>query len=161
MMGSEKTKAPSAPVIDTAADEAKIKALEEQFVADVNAHNLDAIMSHYSNDVLVFDVVPPRQYVGADAYRKDWEGLLGEFKTYKLDISDLSVSSDGQLAWSHSIQHLGGTQVVKKKTHKIDMTVRVTDVYKKINGEWKIVHEHVSMPIDLDHGAKADLSSKP
>ena len=40
----------------------------------------------------------------------------------------------------------------------IDLTVRVTDVY--IKGHWLIVHEHVSVPVDLDTG-KPDLSSKP
>jgi ketosteroid isomerase-like protein len=59
------------------------------------------------------------------------------------------------------MQHLAGTIKAGKKTQKFDATVRVTDVYKKINGEWKIVHEHVSVPVDLDHNAKADLSSKP
>ena len=161
MHGDKAAAAPPAPMVDTTADEAKIKALTDQYVADVNAHNIDAIMSHYSNDVFVFDVVPPRQYVGVDAYRKDWEGLLNGFKTYKLDVSDLSVSSDGQMAWGHSIQHLVGTQVIKKKTVKVDLTVRVSDVYRKIGGDWKIVHEHVSVPVDLDHGARPDLQSKP
>jgi ketosteroid isomerase-like protein len=38
--------------------------------------------------------------------------------------------------------------------------VRVTDVYKKINGNWLVIHEHVSVPVDLDTG-KPDLTSKP
>jgi ketosteroid isomerase-like protein len=46
------------------------------------------------------------------------------------------------------------------KDQPIDLTVRVTDVYRKINGTWLIVHEHVSVPVDLDTG-KPDLSSKP
>jgi ketosteroid isomerase-like protein len=29
------------------------------------------------------------------------------------------------------------------------MTVRVTDGYKKVNGQWLIAHEHVSIPVDL------------
>jgi hypothetical protein len=33
-------------------------------------------------------------------------------------------------------------------------------LYKKIRGKWLIVHEHVSVPVDLDTG-KADLSFKP
>ena len=160
---SEAAKAPPppAPVVDTIADEANIKALTDQYVADVNARNIDAIMSHYASDVFVFDVVPPRQYVGADAYRKDWEGLLGQFKSLKFELSDLSVASDGQVAWGHSIQRLTGTVQMGKKAQKFDVTVRVTDVYKKIGSDWKIVQEHVSVPVDLSHGAKADLSSKP
>ncbi len=47
-----------------------------------------------------------------------------------------------------------------KQGKKLDLTVRVTDVYKKAQGRWSIVHEHVSVPVDLDSG-KPDLSSKP
>ena len=42
----------------------------------------------------------------------------------------------------------------------LDLTLRVTDVYKKMNGKWLVVHEHVSWPVDLETG-KADFSSKP
>jgi ketosteroid isomerase-like protein len=40
------------------------------------------------------------------------------------------------------------------------MTVRVTDVYRKIAGKWLIVQEHVSVPVDLATD-KGDLLSKP
>jgi hypothetical protein len=30
--------------------------------------------------------------------------------------------------------------------------VRLTDAYRKINGNWLIVHEHVLVPVDLDTG---------
>jgi ketosteroid isomerase-like protein len=38
--------------------------------------------------------------------------------------------------------------------------MRLTDVYRRINGQWLIEHEHVSVPVDLDTG-KPDLASKP
>jgi hypothetical protein len=52
---------------------ADIKALEDRFVAAFKAKDPDAIMKVYVPDqtLFVFDVVPPRQYVGAAAYRKD------------------------------------------------------------------------------------------
>jgi len=40
------------------------------------------------------------------------------------------------------------------------LTVRVTDVYRKIDGKWLIVHEHVSVPVDIKTG-QGDLQSKP
>jgi ketosteroid isomerase-like protein len=107
---------------------------------------------------VVFDVVPPRQYVGAKAYRKDWADYLGSFNgALKFEISDLSVMADGTMGFSHSIQHVSGTDT---KGQAVDLTVRVTDVYRKIKGNWLIVHEHVSVPVDLDTG-KPDLASKP
>jgi len=39
------------------------------------------------------------------------------------------------------------------------MTVRVTDVYKKIDGKWLVVHEHVSVPVDPTTN-KPDMDSK-
>jgi len=141
-------------------DQAEIKALEDRFVTAVNAKDVDAIMKVYVGDesLFVFDVIPPRQYVGAKAYRKDWEGFLGTFQgPVKLELSDLNVASGGNLAYGHSIQHISGTD---KKGEKVDVTVRVTDVYRKSKGKWLIVHEHVSVPVDLDTG-KADIASKP
>jgi uncharacterized protein (TIGR02246 family) len=141
-------------------DEAEIKALEEQFVAAVNAKDLDKIMAVYVPDdsLFVFDVIPPRQYVGAKAYRDDWKGFLDGFNgPIKFDISDVIVIARGNLAFGHSIQHQTGTG---KDGKPLDMTVRVSDDYRKIKGKWLIVQEHVSVPVDLATG-KADLSSKP
>ena len=144
----------------TSDDEAKIKTLEDSFVAAVNAKDVDAIMKVYVPDasLVVFDVVPPRQYLGADAYRKDWQDFFAHVKgPLKFEISDLGVTTDGRLGYSHSIQRVRATD---SKDQPIDLTVRVTDVYRKINGNWLIVHEHVSVPVDLDTG-KPDLASKP
>jgi uncharacterized protein (TIGR02246 family) len=139
---------------------AEIKALEDRFVAAFKAKDLDAMMKVYVPDqtLFVFDVIPPRQYVGAAAYRKDWQGFLNDFDgPITIEMTDLDVAADHNLGYGHSIQRVAGTD---KKGKKIDLTVRVTDVYKKIRGQWLIVHEHVSVPVDLDTG-KPDLSSKP
>jgi len=148
------------PVQAAAGDEAGIRALEARFAAAVSAKDVNAVMKVYLPDesLVVFDVVPPRQYVGAKAYRKDWTDFLGSFNgPLKFEISDLSVMADGTMGFSHSIQHVTGTDT---KGQPVDLTVRVTDVYRKIKGNWLVVHEHVSVPVDLDTG-KPDLSSKP
>jgi uncharacterized protein (TIGR02246 family) len=139
---------------------ADIRALEERFVAAFKAKDVDAIMKVYAPDqtLVVFDVVPPRQYVGAAAYRKDWQTFLDSFEgPITVELTDLDVGADRNLAYSHSIQRVAGTD---KQGKKLDLTVRVTDVYKKDRGRWILIHEHVSVPVDLDTG-KPDLTSKP
>ena len=139
-------------------DEAAIRALEAQFAAAVTARDVDAIMKVYAPDVFVYDVVPPRQYAGAAAYRKDWEAFMSGFKgPVKFEVSDLAVDIAGPVAWSHSIQRGSGTDPSGQPS---DTTVRVTDVYRKTPNGWRIVQEHVSVPVDLATG-KADLQSKP
>jgi ketosteroid isomerase-like protein len=57
----------------------------------------------------------------------------------------------------------GAVKVARRKRkdgNPIDVNIRVTDVLRKAKGKWLIVHEHVSVPVDLATG-KADLASKP
>jgi ketosteroid isomerase-like protein len=141
-------------------DEAKIEALVAAYTTAVNAKDLDGIMKVYVPDasLVVFDIIPPREYVGATAFRKDWENFLAAFKgTWKFEISDLHIEADGTLGYSYSIQHLSGTST---KDQPVDLTWRDTAAYRKIGGNWLIVHEHGSVPVDLNTG-KPDLASKP
>src|SRR5437868_12421357 len=78
-------------------DEAAIRALEDRFAAALNAGDVAAIMRNYVPDksLVVFDVVPPRQHLGADAYRRAWVGFFATFKgTPKIAITDLAIIVD-------------------------------------------------------------------
>jgi hypothetical protein len=56
-------------------DTAEIKALEQRLIDGMKAKDAKQIMSCYSNDVFAYDVVPPRQYVGAAAFQKPFQGF--------------------------------------------------------------------------------------
>lgn len=137
-----------------------IKALVDRYVEAVKAKDIAAIMKAYVPDetLLVFDTFLPRQYVGAAAYRKDWQDFLDSFNgPISVEVTDLEIVADQMLAYSHDIERWTGTD---KQGRKVDITARVTDVYKKIKGHWLVVHEHNSFPVDFDSG-QADLNSKP
>jgi uncharacterized protein (TIGR02246 family) len=141
-------------------DETAIRTLENRFAAAFNAGDVDAMMKNYIPDksLVVFDVVPPREHLGADAYRKAWMSFFAHFgETPKIAITDLRITVDGNLGFSHSIQQVTGTD---RQGRLIDRTVRVTDGYRKIGDHWLIVLEHISVPVDLAT-SKPDLTSKP
>lgn len=119
------------PVRADTAGEQEIRNLEANFAEAVSTKNIDDIMRVYVPDqfLFVFDVVPPRQYVGADAYRKDWQEFLGYLNgPVKFTISDLTIAADGGVGYSHSIQSYGSTD---PKGKPIDLKVRVTDIYQR------------------------------
>lgn len=142
-------------------DEQEIRALENRFAAAFRAKNVDAIMKTYAPgaELFVFDVTPPRQHVGFDDYKKDWQEFFAAFPgpIDKFEVQDLRIVTDGKLAYSHSIQPAIATA---KDGSKFNLTVRVTDCYRKINGKWLVTQEHVSVPVDLETG-RPDLASKP
>jgi ketosteroid isomerase-like protein len=140
-------------------DRAQIEALENGYNAGCNAKNVDKVMSHYARDGLfVFDVSPPPEHVGWADYKKDWEGLFaGSPGPVSNKISELSITVVGPVAYGHSVQD---TRFTAKDDKKTEVVVRVTDIYRKLGGRWRIVQEHVSVPVDLDT-LKADILSKP
>lgn len=143
----------------SSADEAQIRALEDRLIVAVAHKDTDAVMKLYVGDdqVFVFDAVPPRQYVGDAAWRKDIQGFFDIFAgPLKAEISGLSIAASGDIAYSHSIQRFTGKLA---KGGNFDTTLRLTDVYRKIGGTWLIVHEHVSVPVDFKTG-KGDFASR-
>lgn len=143
-----------------AGDEAAIRALEQRLIDGFKARDIKQMMSCYvpGDELFVFDVVTPRQFVGNAAYQKSWQGFMDMFQgPINVELSDLAVASDGRIAYSHSIQRYTGTG---KDGKPIDLTLRYTDVYRKGHGKWLIVQEHISVPIDMATG-KPDFTSKP
>ena len=148
------------PVVAHADATAEIRAAQESIAADAEARDLEGIMSNYlhSDQLYVFDVYPPRAYIGWDAFRKDWDNFLQAYKgpiIYKM--VDMDVDTDGKLGCVHVIEHVAGTD---KQGKKKELNLRVTEIYRKINGKWQIVHEHASVPVDLKTGKADILSSK-
>ena len=141
-------------------DKAAIEALEQQYVKAFNAKDVNAIMANYApgDELFVFDAVPPREYPNWEAYKKDWEALFAAYPGPIRDsMSELSITIVGSVAYAH---HVEAGHFTRKDGTGLDVVARVTDVFRKINGKWLIVQEHVSFPVDLDSG-KADLLSKP
>lgn len=86
------------------------------------------------------------------------EGLFEAYPGAALQ-HDFRAASHGRrlLAYGHNVQTGYFTD---KNGSRMDVAVRVTDVYRRIKGKWLIVHEHDSFPVDLATG-KDDLTSKP
>jgi ketosteroid isomerase-like protein len=59
------------------------------------------------------------------------------------------------MAFSHSLNRISGKRTDGEET---DVWVRATVCYFKIDGRWRIAHEHVSVPFYMDSGkASVDL----
>ena len=70
-------------------------------------------------------------------------------RTTKTEMSPPTFTADSELAFVHSLNHVKGTLA---SGHVTDMWVRWTACFRRIDGVWLIVHDHVSVPADLEHG---------
>ncbi len=58
----------------TQQDEAQIRQLIADQMQAICGKDLDRLMNHYAADAVMFDVKPPFQTKGVDAFRRMWEG---------------------------------------------------------------------------------------
>jgi ketosteroid isomerase-like protein len=53
------------------------------------------------------------------------------------------------VAFAHSLNRISGTL---KDGSRSDFWLRSTTCFRKIDGNWLIAHDHVSVPLDLEPG---------
>jgi ketosteroid isomerase-like protein len=139
-------------------DEAGVRAFLDTFQKAFVTKDVTTVMALYTPDVIAYDVVPPLQYVGGDAYGKDFAGFFKQFQgPINFEFSDVHIQTTGDLAIVESLQHLTGTQ---SSGEKIDIWFRGTSGLRKVDGKWLDFHDHISAPVDLNTG-KAVLDLKP
>jgi ketosteroid isomerase-like protein len=135
--------------MDTDDDITQLRELEATIVAAFNNKDVDTLMSVYARaeSLFVFDVVgPPGFNSGWDAYREAFTHMFAAISgPLTFTMSNLHIDVSGDVAYSRSLQRVSGVRTDGKT---FAYTVRATDVYRKIDGKWLIVQEHVSLPID-------------
>lgn len=139
-------------------NEAQIRALVDDRVKAVRERDINRAMSYIAPDVLVFDVVNPLQFSGADGLRKRAQEWFSSFDgPINFEISEPHISAGDDVAFSHTLNHVSA---VKKGGAKLDMWWRSTVCYSKIDSKWLVTHEHDSVPFDPATG-KASLDLQP
>ena len=136
-----------------ASTESEIRALFERQSEAIRTRDIERLMSVFSPDVVYFDVVPPLQYAGAAALRSRFLGWFDRWHTgIGQEIRDLRISASGEIAATHMLVRASGTL---KNGREVGYWVRATDCCQRSSRGWLITHEHVSVPVDFEHGTVA------
>src|SRR5215831_6668407 len=141
-----------------AIDEAAIRQRIDELVEAIRAADLEGLKSIYAPDIVSFDVGPPLQHIGARAKWKNWEEAFTVFqRPLDYETRGLTITLDGDVAFAHGINRLTGTL---KNGSRGGSWVRATLCFRKIDGDWLVVHDHASVPLDLESG-RALLNLEP
>ena len=120
--------------------------LVDERVRAVRERDSATLAARPAEDVITFDVLPPLNSRGSQATA---EHLQAWFDGYDgpIDYSaqDVRVSAEGDLGFCSFLYHVGGTL---KTGDGVNMWVRATLCCRRIDGRWRIVHDHESVPFD-------------
>lgn len=135
--------------------EPEIRNLLARWEEAFRAKDADAVMSVYAPGDLVvaFDIVPPLAKVGSKAYRQNYEEFFGMFTgPLRVELRDIRIVAADDVAFLHCLDRMSGTL---QGGEDFDLWLRVTSGLRKIDGEWRIIHDHVSVPTNFETGRAA------
>ena len=125
--------------------------------ASLASCDLDRIMAHYDDNVVAFDAIASLQFVGAAAYREHWAQCLQFMGEGSIVLHSVTVRASDDLAVAWFIDRCTGPN---EQGEMESGYTRGTACYQRHGDTWKIVHEHFSMPIDMESG-KAIFDAAP
>ena len=125
-------------------NEAAIRELVQSWARAVRAKDLDGILANHSTDILMFDVPPPLQSKGIEAYKKTWELFFSwSNDPVVFDIKDMNIIAGSDVAFVAALMRCAGTE---KNGERIELEFRLTIGLRRIGDQWIVLHEHHSIP---------------
>lgn len=135
----------------------QIRGAMEDWATAIRGKNADGVFRHYAPDVVIFDLAPPLRTTGGnrkslEAWFDTWRGPID------YEVTELSITVGGSLAFARSLHRIGGT---KADGETPSTWARATTCFAKIRGEWKVVHDHSSVPMYMDGSGRAAADLEP
>ena len=125
-------------------DERTIRQLLEEWTRATRDDRRDDILRNHTDDVLIFDVLPPLMYDSAAVYRASWDEWHPDAQgAMQFELRDLQVTASTDVAFAYGLLECGGTLPDGRSFRD---TVRATFCLRKVGGGWKVSHQHISKP---------------
>jgi ketosteroid isomerase-like protein len=135
-----------------------LRQLITERVAAVEAKDPTPLASRQASDIVTFDVLPPLMSRGTSAViEKTQQWFDGYATKIGYEVEQLDIRANDQLGFCSFVYHVSGTL---QSGDEVDMWVRATLCCEQFDGQWRIVHDHESVPFDPETG-QAQISLKP
>jgi ketosteroid isomerase-like protein len=123
-------------------DKSQIEELVNKWAKAIRAGDMTGVLADHTDDIIMFDVVPPLMVKGIEAYKKQWElffkyspGGEGAF-----DIVEMEITASDSVAFCYALIKVD------------DLQVRLTLGFRKVGEKWWVAHEHHSVLPEEEQG---------
>jgi ketosteroid isomerase-like protein len=138
--------------------ESQIRNWIDRRAAFVRARDAEAAAAMFAGPFVQFDVVGELASRGTRPAAERLKQWLSSFTgPIEFDPAEISITASGDVGFAHCLNHVRAERI---GGGEIDMWWRSTMCFQRIDGRWKIVHEHDSVPFDPATG-NARLDLKP
>jgi ketosteroid isomerase-like protein len=121
-----------------------IRNVIESWTAAVRRRDYGQILQNHSPDIVMFDVPPPFQSKGIEAYKKTWDLFFSwSSDPIPFEITEMNITAGSDVAFAFATMRCAEPG---PKGEQIGLDFRLTVGLRKIDGQWTIMHEHHSVP---------------
>ena len=127
-------------------DNATIRNVVESWAAAVRRKDFGGILQNHSSDIVMFDVPPPFQSNGIEAYKKTWDLFFScSSDPVVFDITTMNITAGRDVAFV--VATMRCVEPGASGEYK-GLDFRLTAGLRKIDGQWTVTHEHHSVPAE-------------
>jgi uncharacterized protein (TIGR02246 family) len=130
----------------------EVGALLEEYRDAVHAKDVDRFVAIFADDVRVFDMWGTWSHDGIDSWREmaeGWFGSLGD-ELVRVEFDDVQTTVGDDTAVLSAFLTFAGISADGEELRS--MNNRLTWGLRKVDGTWKVVHEHTSAPVEMSTG---------
>jgi ketosteroid isomerase-like protein len=133
-------------------DETAIAEIEREMAS---AQAVEGVTRTWDDDVVYYDIQPGGA-VGKEAATAMIAEQFRGVKNLRTKILQMAVHAEGNIGYAFSTQNF--ISDVTTGGPALNFIFRETDIFVKKEGKWRLVHQHLSVPVDFTSG-RAVLSS--
>lgn len=131
-----------------------ITAIERNMAA---AQDAQGVTGTWARNVVWYDLAPPPEIDGKAAAVKETTAQFKPITNLRTKILRMSVGASGKLGYAFSTQEFIAD--LKQGGSGLDFIFRETDIFRKESGKWRLIHQHLSVPVNMATG-KAIITNK-
>jgi ketosteroid isomerase-like protein len=123
-------------------DEVTIRDLIERWATAAHDGDLETVLAHHDEEIVMYDVPPPEDGVrGLAAYRETWPGFFRWQEGATFDLLSLDVVAGADVAFAYGLLRCGTPEELDAIPER---RLRLTVGLRKVDGQWTVLHEHHS-----------------
>jgi ketosteroid isomerase-like protein len=107
--------------------------------------DMKKLIEHYADDAMVLDIYAPGVFKGREQIYAGFAPQMAKIKALKHSVPEMTIATNGNFACA-AMQVAFETTLQDGRQFK--MNLRQLDAFKKIDGKWKVVQQHISLPLN-------------
>jgi ketosteroid isomerase-like protein len=142
----------------TIKDETAILAIGGSIHKANHEHDAALFAAQFAPNAAIFNLAPPLIHHGIDIQEK--QAWFDSWATpVEIEARDFNVTVSGDFAFCHGFLHMSGTK--KGAEGRVSFWMRETLCLQRHGSDWKIVHEHTSVPFYMDGSLRPAFDLNP